>query len=65
MNAVIVRLGAADLAARMAAMRLWLDERRIEPSSFRYDVSGDSATITVVFQIRSAADAFRSVFDPG
>jgi len=47
----------------MAAMRLWLDERRIQPSLFRYDVSGDSATINVAFGDRPAADAFRLAFD--
>jgi hypothetical protein len=62
MFAVEVALEGDPLVSLMSQMRLWLDQRRIEPSSFRY-VGGSPATmVRVGFKTESEALAFAEHF---
>ena len=63
MRTVTIRLRAVDLATEMAAMRVWLDEYRYEPSKFTYDQRGDTVTVCVDFDKDEEAEAFRKRFD--
>ena len=63
MFAILITLRAEDLPARMGEMRLWLDQHRVEPTTFRYESKGDASTIRVAFADRAAAHAFRVAFD--
>jgi hypothetical protein len=51
------------LSGRMESMRLWLDQRRIEPASFRYAFTGRGIVYRVDFPIESEAVAFAAEFD--
>ena len=53
----------ADLAAEMAAMRTWLDERRCEPSKFTCAQEGSNTIISADFNDDAEARAFKYRFD--
>ena len=63
MHTVAVRLQAADLLEEMRAMRIWLDERRFEPSSFEYQDVGVFIIVKVTFKIRAEAAMFEEKFN--
>lgn len=63
MRTIVIRLPGADLAAEMAAMRTWLDERRYEPSKFTCAQEGADTIISVDFDDHAEAQAFKGRFD--
>jgi hypothetical protein len=65
MRAVEIKVHPADLAARMAAMRFWLDEHRVEPSSFASRRKGEEILICVAFNTDEHAGAFSARFNGG
>jgi outer membrane lipoprotein-sorting protein len=62
MRTITIRVRAVDFAERMNAMRLWLDEHRIEPSRFRYSDDGNDILIDVDFKNATEAAAFSAQF---
>ena len=62
---IVVRLPAVDLAERMTAMRLWLDDHRYEPSTFTYSEDRQNVLIRVAFKIDDEAAAFSMQFNGG
>jgi hypothetical protein len=62
MRTVETRLRPQELSQTMAAMRMWLDERRFEPSSFTCHDCGAGVLIRVDFKIAEEADAFARCF---
>jgi hypothetical protein len=49
----------------MIAMRIWLDEHRFEPSSFKYSEDGNDVLIDVRFEADVEAAAFLARFNGG
>jgi hypothetical protein len=62
MFAVEVALEKDLLVPLMSQMRLWLDQRRIEPSSFRYRGGSPLATVRVGFKVEGEASDFAEHF---
>src|SRR5690349_15976836 len=63
MRSIEVRLHrAADLAATMTAMRVWLDDHQFEPSRFACDRAPGWFLICVDFNNYDEAQAFKSRF---
>ncbi len=62
MRNVEMRLPPQELSGTMAAMRIWLDERRFEPSSFTCHDLGDGMLVRVDFKVAEEADAFAQRF---
>lgn len=62
MRTVILPLKPSELSTQMAAMRVWLDERRVEPSSFSCRDSGAEVVVRVDFKVTNEADAFARHF---
>lgn len=63
MRTVEIRLQQpTDLSDGMAAMRVWLDERRFEPSGFRCHDSAIGVLMRVDFKVVSEAEAFADRF---
>jgi hypothetical protein len=62
MHTVEIRVSEADLAARLADMRAWLDGNRFEPSSFTYSHDHAALLIRVTFKIGGEAEAFARQF---
>jgi hypothetical protein len=62
MRSVEMRLLPQELSRTMAAMRIWLDERRFEPSSFTSRDSGAEVLVRVDFKVAEEADAFAQRF---
>jgi len=58
MRTVEMRLQPQELSEKMAAMRMWLDERRFEPSSFTCHDCGAGVLVRVDFKVAEEADAF-------
>jgi hypothetical protein len=56
---------AVDFAERIAAVRIWLDEHRFEPSRFKYSEDGDNLLIDVSFEVADKAAAFSARFNGG
>jgi hypothetical protein len=46
----------------MRAMRIWLDERRFEPSIFEYKDVGNFLIVKVSFKVRAEAKLFEETF---
>jgi hypothetical protein len=65
MRTVEMRLPPQELSRTMSAMRIWLDERRFEPSSFTCHDSGAEVLVRVDFKIAEEADAFAQRFGGG
>ena len=62
MHTVEIRLPQADLRDKMNAMRMWLDERRFEPSTFASHVNGSVMCLSVSFRSVEEARAFAAQF---
>jgi hypothetical protein len=62
MRTVEMRLQPQELSEKMAAMRMWLDERRFEPSSFTCHDCGAGVLVRVDFKVAEEADAFSRGF---
>jgi len=63
MRTITMRVRAVDFAERIAAMRIWLDEHRIEPSKFKYSEDGNDLLIDVSFEVADEAAAFSARFN--
>jgi hypothetical protein len=63
MYIVEIRLETSELTEIMAAMRIWLDQRRFEPSVFAYSDSGIDAEVSIAFKMAGEAEAFARHFD--
>jgi hypothetical protein len=50
------------VADQMAAMRTWLDDRRIEPDLFNYEQVPEGVIFRVEFKIAEEAEAFAEAF---
>jgi hypothetical protein len=59
---VEIRLERERLPERMAAMRVWLDERRFEPSGFACHEQLDDLVVSVGFSSTNEAEAFAEQF---
>ena len=54
---------ADELSHAMDHMRMWLDDNKFSPTSFRYDREADGSFIVVLtFADASAANAFANAF---
>jgi hypothetical protein len=62
MRTVEIRLQPQELSTTMAAMRMWLDERHYEPSSFTCHDCASGVLARVDFKIAEEADAFARYF---
>jgi len=63
MRNIVIRLQrAADLAATMKAMRLWLDDHRCQPHRFACDPIAGWNVIHIDFNEDNKADAFKTRF---
>ncbi len=62
MQIVEVRFPSAALPTNMAAMRIWLDERRLQPSSFICDDAASEMRVAVTFAVATDAKAFAERF---
>ena len=54
--------GGDDFVQRLTDIRVWLDERRFEPSSFTYLFLGQGMKIRVSFKNDDEAGAFADEF---
>ena len=63
MRTITMRVRAVDFAERIAAMRIWLDEHRFEPSRFNYSEDGNDVLIDLSFKIPVEAAAFSARFN--
>ena len=62
MRTVEMDLLGHELCETMAAMRIWLDERRFEPSVFWCNESGMGVRVRVDFKVVREAQAFADRF---
>ncbi|HJU17469.1 MAG TPA: hypothetical protein VJ770_13505 [Stellaceae bacterium] len=62
MHVVKVRVSRRELSERMAAMRLWLDEHRFEPSTFTCQDVEEDVLVRIDFKVPSEARAFAARF---
>jgi hypothetical protein len=62
MHTVEIRLAQADLRDKMNAMRMWLDERRFEPSTFASHANGSMMCLSVTFRSADEAKEFAAQF---
>ena len=63
MRSIVIKLHrAADLAATMKAMRLWLDDHRCQPHRFACDPIASWNVIHIDFNEDNKADAFKAQF---
>ena len=62
MRTVEIRLQPQELSETMAAMRIWLDERRFEPSSFICHDCTAGVLVRIDFKVGEEADAFARCF---
>jgi outer membrane lipoprotein-sorting protein len=63
MYLVDIRMQPGDLSQQMSAMRVWLDERRFEPSTFSCRDTDHGMLVSVEFKIPREAAAFAERFD--
>jgi len=64
MRTIIIKLPpTVDLSFEIAEMRGWLDGHSCAPSSFKYDLEGDSTIIHVQFTKDEEAEVFKRHFD--
>jgi hypothetical protein len=57
-----MHLPPSELSAKMAAMRVWLDERRFEPSTFNCHPRGAAILVRLDFKVANEAEAFAERF---
>jgi hypothetical protein len=62
MHTIEISLKPNELSAAMADMRMWLDERRFEPSGFCCREDGASVSVRIDFKITAEAEAFADRF---
>lgn len=62
MRTIEISLKPNELSATMADMRMWLDERRFEPSGFCCREDGVSVFVRVDFKVTAEAEAFANRF---
>jgi hypothetical protein len=58
MYRIEMHLRSAELLETMAAMRVWLDERRFEPSTFTCRDGAADMLVGVAFRSESEGEAF-------
>lgn len=65
MRTVEIQLRPSELPGAMAAMRIWLDERRFEPSVFScHEGAGtESVLLRIDFRVTAEGDAFAERFN--
>ena len=63
MYLVDIRMQPGDLSRQMSAMRVWLDERRFEPSTFSCRDTDCGMLVSIEFKISGEAAAFAERFD--
>lgn len=63
MHAVDIRVQRGDLSRQMSAMRIWLDERRFEPSAFSCRDTDYGILVCIEFGAPREAEAFAERFD--
>ena len=63
MYAVDIRLRPGDLSGQMSQMRVWLDEHRIETSTFSCHEQSFDVLVSVGFRVAQQAEAFAERFD--
>jgi hypothetical protein len=51
------------LTARMTEIRLWLDHRRFEPTTFRHTFTGSGLVFHVEFRLQPEAELFAREFE--
>lgn len=62
MRTVEIDLRPSELSGEMAAMRVWLDERRFEPSSFTCYPNGLGVLVRMDFKVAREAEWFAQRF---
>ncbi len=62
MRTVEMHLPPSELSSEMAAMRVWLDERRFEPSGFNCRGQGEAMLLRLDFKEGREAEAFAERF---
>jgi hypothetical protein len=62
MSTVEIRLSMDELCKQMAAMRIWLDERRSEPSGFSSHDDGRGVQVRIAFKTAREGEAFARRF---
>jgi hypothetical protein len=62
MRTIEIYLEAGELCEQMAAMRMWLDERRWEPSTFSCHSDGQGVLLRIDFKIAQEGEAFARRF---
>jgi hypothetical protein len=62
MHVVEISLKPSDLSKQMAAMRIWLDERRIDLSTFSCRHKGGGMLVRVEFRLAHQAAPFAARF---
>jgi hypothetical protein len=65
MSAVEIPVNAGDLSREMSAMRLWLDEHRVDVSGFSCSHQEDHVVVRVEFARAQEAHAFADRFVDG
>jgi len=63
MHTVEIRVPRRELSERMAMMRMWLDERRFEPSTFNCRDAEEDVLVRIEFKVASEAKAFAAHFN--
>jgi outer membrane lipoprotein-sorting protein len=62
MLTVEIRLAAGELREQMSAMRMWLDERRWQPSVFSSRDDGRGVRLSIAFKNAGEGEAFARRF---
>ncbi|HEY1299002.1 MAG TPA: hypothetical protein VGF07_00800 [Stellaceae bacterium] len=62
MRTVEIELPSRELSRQMAMMRVWLDERRCQPSGFNCRDAVQGVVVQVDFKASSDAEAFAERF---
>ena len=63
MYGVDIRVLPGDLSRQMSAMRVWLDEHRLEPSTFSCRDTEAGTLVCIEFKVPREAEAFAERFD--
>jgi hypothetical protein len=62
MHVVEIRVRQSELSKQMGAMRVWLDEQRIEPSNFACHDGDHGVVVCLEFRIGRHAEGFAKRF---
>jgi hypothetical protein len=64
MRSAELRIPANELSHAMDNMRIWLDDHKVGPTTFRYTREADgTVVVALTFVDDTTADAFVSAFD--